>query len=100
MSDRELRAMDVVKKYSLYSGGVGLLPFPLADGIAVAAIQLRMLKKLARDVYGIPFGESLGKGVLTALVGGSAPAIGTGMAFLVYQIPFIGPAASAITVST
>lgn len=98
MTEREQKAMDIVRRHSWYSAGVGLFPFPLIDGAAVAGIQLKLIHKLATDVYEIPFSHDLGKSLLTALVGGSMPAIGTGAAMMLYAVPVVGPAVATVTV--
>lgn len=69
MSIHEESALRVVNRYSLYSAAAGLIPMPVFDMAAVTAIQLKMLKDLA-DLYRIRYQEDLGKGVVSALLGG------------------------------
>lgn len=89
------RAHAIVKKWSLWSAGVGLIPLPLVDLAAIAGIQLKMLKDLA-DVYDVPFKENLGKSAIGSLI---SSGVGTELGYssirsLVKSIPVIGTVAS------
>ena len=53
MSDKDLLATEIVKKYSLYTAGVGLIPLPLVDFAGIAVVELKMLADLAK-VYDVP----------------------------------------------
>jgi uncharacterized protein (DUF697 family) len=58
----------IVNEHILWSIGAGLVPVPILDIAAVSAIQLDMLKQLARH-YGVTYTESEGKAWLSALTG-------------------------------
>jgi len=69
-SDEQLRdAVKLVRRSSAWAAGVGLLPVPVIDMVAMTAIQIAMLKKLAA-LYDIPFSEQRSKSAVAALVGG------------------------------
>jgi uncharacterized protein (DUF697 family) len=89
--DREAEALKVVNQHMAVSAGVGFVPLPLLDMVALTGVQLNMLRKLA-EIYEVPFTRNLVKSILAALVGGIAPtkaALGaTGS--LVKAIPGIG----------
>ena len=62
------------------------MPIPLLDMVAVTAVQLDMLKQLAR-IYDVPFREESGKSYMTAISGGLFARIG---ASAIKTIPFVG----------
>jgi uncharacterized protein (DUF697 family) len=72
MSLREDGALRIVKKHALYAAAAGLVPLPVFDLAAITGVQVKMLKDLA-DYYRTPFAEDMGKGLLTALLGGIIP---------------------------
>ena len=65
---RELAADNLIKDYVIGSVAASIVPVAFFDIAAVAAIQLRMIKKLS-DLYGKPFSERLGGMVIYALAG-------------------------------
>ena len=84
----------IIKHNLLWSMGAGLIPVPIVDVAAVAAVQLKMLKELAAH-YEVPFSEHRGKSIISALVGGVAActlAFGTAGSIL-KVIPVVGTAA-------
>ena len=53
MSDKDFGAMEIVKRNSMYSAGVGLVAIPVVNVAGVAALQIKMLRELA-DHYEVP----------------------------------------------
>lgn len=97
MEEKEAQATEKVKNHAMVAAGMGLIPVPLLDVAAIAATQLKLLKTLA-DHYGVAFSENLGKSVIGALVGGTAPGLATGTArSLLKFIPGIGGMLGMIT---
>lgn len=84
--EKQAKASEIIKSHVGYALGAALLPFPGADLLAVSAVQLNMLRQLA-TVYKVGFMDTLGKNVVSAVVGGSAARLG---ASLVKAIPGIG----------
>lgn len=62
-------AESIVKKYSAWSAGLGIIPVPVVDVAAVSIAQLKMLKELAK-YYGVEYREHRAKSLIAALVGG------------------------------
>lgn len=93
MTERETHARETVKKYMYWSMGAGLIPIPVVDLAAVAAIQLKMIGDLAKQ-YDLKFSRDVGKALLGSLVG-SAGAVAGGplAASAVKGIPLIGQSA-------
>lgn len=79
-------AEHIVRMHVAWSVGAGLVPIPLLDVLAVAAIQLDMLKQICR-VYNINYSESSGKAMLSTVTGSSLARAG---ASLVKAIPGFG----------
>jgi len=83
----EARALTVVRNYTLLSAGVGIVPFPLVDMAAMLALQMLLVRGLAK-LYGIPYAEQRVKAAVAGLIGGfDAGYIGYGALKLV---PFFG----------
>jgi uncharacterized protein (DUF697 family) len=90
---------DVIKSHSFGAMGVGLIPLPAVDFVALTAIQANLLRKLSA-FYNVPFTEEIGKKVIGALVGGYAPvAFAMPVASLVKMIPVIGQTAGVLAMS-
>ncbi len=80
------RTDKVIRDSVLWSMGAGLIPIPLADMVAVTAIQIDMLKQMA-SLYQVDFAETRLKSWLAALSGSVLPKIGAGA---IKFIPGIG----------
>lgn len=66
---RSLVAENLIKDYVIASVAASIVPVPLFDIAAVAAIEMRMIQKLS-ELYGKPFSEGVGRNVLASLAGG------------------------------
>ncbi len=66
---------DTIIRYHVWASiGVGLIPMPLIDFVALTAIQLHLLRKIAES-YDIPFLKDKVRNILSALMGGYLPGI-------------------------
>jgi uncharacterized protein (DUF697 family) len=93
---REKRLEKLSKNHVLASMGVGLIPLPLVDMVALVGIQLDMIRKLAAE-YNIPFRQDMGKSIITSLMGGFLPmTLGCGIASMIKFIPLIGQTTGAV----
>lgn len=68
LETRDHEAMAIVHRNMLWSGGAGVLPFPLFDLAAITAVQIKLVKELA-DFYGIPFRRDIAKSIVISLLG-------------------------------
>lgn len=84
--EKQSKSSEIIKSHVGYSLGAALVPFPGADLLAVSAVQLNMLRQMAK-LYQVSFMDSLGQNIISAVVGGSAARIG---ASLVKAIPGVG----------
>jgi uncharacterized protein (DUF697 family) len=94
---REERLQKLSKHHILASMGVGLVPVPIVDVVALMGIQLNMIRKIASE-YDIPFRQDVGKSIITSLMGGFLPVtLGCAIASIIKFIPLIGQTTGAVT---
>ena len=87
-----LKAHDIVTGNCKWAAGLGFVPIPVADWIAVTTIQIKMLKQLC-ELYDKPFSQDQAAKWIFALTGGFIPAtLGFFAASVVKTIPFVGVA--------
>jgi uncharacterized protein (DUF697 family) len=91
------KALELVKKWSLWAMAPGVLPIPILDLAAVAGIQMKMLSEMA-ELYGTRFSADKVRHVSAALLG----SFGTGFVgrtlavSLLKSVPVVGQAAGAL----
>lgn len=84
------------KNYVLASMGVGLIPFPMVDMVALFGIQLDLVRKLS-DEYDVPFKQDIVKSIVSALMGGIIPqSLGGVVASMIKLVPVIGQTTGAV----
>jgi uncharacterized protein (DUF697 family) len=88
-------ANKIVRGHVLWALGAGLMPIPLLDIAAVTAVQIDMLRQLAR-LYNVNFSESMSKGFVTALTGSTLARAG---ASLIKTIPGVGTVIGGVSMS-
>ena len=94
---RKDRLEKLSKYHILASMGIGLVPFPIVDMVALMGIQLNMVRKLCAE-YGVPFKQDAGKSVISSLLGGILPVpVGLAMISLLKFVPVIGLTTGAVT---
>jgi uncharacterized protein (DUF697 family) len=94
---REKRLEKLSKNHILASMGVGLIPLPVVDMVALMGIQLDMIRRIAAE-YDIPFRQDAGKSIITSLMGGFLPVtLGCAIASMIKVIPLIGQTTGAVT---
>jgi len=86
MSQAKVQAEGIVQKHVLWSMGMGAIPIPFLDTIAVSAMQYEMLKQVS-NLYGFEMSENMGKSLISMLAGGTLVRMG---ASAVKTIPIIG----------
>ena len=85
----------IIRNHMIWSMGAGLIPVPIADFFAVSAIQLDMIRQIAK-LYDIDFSEQAGKASITALTSSGLARLG---ARAVKFIPGVGSILGGITMS-
>jgi uncharacterized protein (DUF697 family) len=99
MDGRKAYTADLIKKHALGAAGIGLIPMPGVDFVALTALQVNLLRKLS-DFYGVAFTEEIGKKVVGALAGGYAPvALALPVASMLKAIPVIGMTTGILAMS-
>lgn len=66
---RQLKAEQTVRDHVLLAASAAAIPLPLVDMAAEAAIQVRMVKRLA-EIYDIDFSDERAKALVVAALGG------------------------------
>lgn len=66
---RSLKARQAIRDHALLAAGAMVIPVPFVDMAAEAAIQVRMVKRLA-EIHGIDFAEERAKTLVAAAIGG------------------------------
>jgi uncharacterized protein (DUF697 family) len=88
-----------LKNHIIASMGVGLIPLPLVDLVALTGIQVNMLRKLAKS-YDIPFFQDKVKNILASLIGGGLPVTLSGVfASLLKSVPIVGQTTGALAMT-
>lgn len=87
----------MIKNHVYGAMGVGLIPLPVVDFLALTGIQIRLLYKLSK-FYGVDFSKEKAKGIISALIGSFVPVAAAGpIASMIKIIPIIGQTAGALT---
>jgi uncharacterized protein (DUF697 family) len=81
------RAETIVRTHVLWAMGAGFIPLPVADALAVAAVQLDMIRQMS-GIYGITFAETQGKAIISSLAGSALSRLGANA--LIKAIPVVG----------
>lgn len=85
------RARALVRRNVLWALGIGLLPYPLADFVALTGFQVKMIKELS-DLYAVPFHDKRARTLVWSLVTGLGSVVLTGAiaGSLVKSVPVLG----------
>lgn len=96
-SDRSKHADSVIRNHMIWSMGVSVVvPIPIADILAVSAVQMDMIRQLCK-VYDKDFSESQGKAIVAAL--STSTFASAGARSLIKLIPVIGTVVGGVAVS-
>lgn len=85
----------VIRQHVIWSVGAGLVPVPIADFVAVTAVQLDLIRQLC-TLHGVSYQEGQGKLWVGALTGGAVARIG---ASAIKALPGIGTLLGGISMS-
>lgn len=93
------KAQTAVKNYTMGAVAVGLVPVPVADMVALSAIQMKMVHAIAA-VYEIPFSKNVAKSTIGSMLGSSiAVTLAMPVASFIKVIPVIGQSSGALSTS-
>lgn len=95
-NDPGKRAERTVRNHVMWSMGAGFIPFPVADFLAVAAVQLDMIRGIS-NIYNVDFKETEGKALITSLTGSGLSRVGANA--LVKMIPGVGSLIGGVSMS-
>ena len=96
MSERIEKANALVRRYSYWSAGFGLIPVPVVDLAAITGTQIKMVHALS-SLYGREFSEDRVRAAIGALVGAAVPvAVGAGTVSALKTVPVLGQIAGTL----
>ncbi len=72
LASKDSQSDKCILQYTISSMGIGIIPIPLIDLVALTAVQLKMLHNLSK-IYDVEFKAHLGKSAISSLVGGAVP---------------------------
>jgi uncharacterized protein (DUF697 family) len=99
-AERQNEAMHTIKNHAMTAMGVGILPVPGLDLIALTGVQLSLLRKIG-GLYGFTLSDETGKKLLGSVLGGYLPLVIAGPVSSVLKfIPGVGIAAGVLAQST
>lgn len=85
-----------IRNHIIGSMGVGLIPVPVIDLVALTGIQINMIRNLAK-AYDMPFSKDLVKNIIASLIGGGIPVSFAGaLASVMKTVPVIGQTTGAL----
>ena len=87
--DNHAIADRIIEEHTLYATAAGAIPIPLADVAAVAAVQLDLVRALAR-VYEVEFDSATGKALIASITGASVARVGASIVKMVPGVGWIG----------
>ncbi|MCO6460091.1 MAG: DUF697 domain-containing protein [Saprospiraceae bacterium] len=90
------QADNIIKNSVVFSMGAGLIPVPVADFMAVTAVQIEMIRRLCK-VYDVDFKETEGKAAIMALTSSGVARLSGRM--LAKMVPFVGSIIGGVAVS-
>lgn len=98
--ERDNQALHTIKNHVIAAMGIGILPVPGLDLVALTGVQLSLLRKVGR-LYGHSLSDETGKKLLGALLGGYLPLVVTApLASLLKFVPGVGMAAGVLAQSS
>ena len=98
-AERDSEVLNMIKNHTIAAMGIGILPVPGVDILALTAVQLNLLRKLG-GYYGKDFSDEIAKKLLSALLAGYLPlALVVPVASMLKFIPGVGSAAGVLAQS-
>ena len=89
------KALKIIKRHVIWAMGGGFIPISLLDIASMTAIQIDMLKQLAK-LYGVEYSTAKGKTFVSALTGRSLASIG---ATAIKALPGVGTLLGGVSMS-
>lgn len=95
--DRKAETDRIIYNHVYGAMGIGLIPIPMVDFLALTGVQVRLLYKLSQ-FYGVDYSAAKAKSLVSALVGSFVPvAAAAPLASMIKIVPVIGQTAGALT---
>jgi len=99
-AERQNEALHSIKNHAITAMGIGILPVPGLDLIALTGVQLSLLRKIG-GLYGFTLSDERGKKLLASILSGYLPLVIAGpVSSILKFIPGVGIAAGVLAQST
>ena len=99
IAERLTAANAKVRNHSLVAAGLGLLPMPVVDLVALTGVQLNLLRELG-NLYDTEFKEDIVKKLTASLINGYVPLqFAAPLASALKVIPLSGQSAGSLSMS-
>lgn len=99
-AERHNEALHSIKNHAMTAMGIGILPMPGVDLVALTGVQLNLLRRLG-DLYGHKLSDQVGRKLLGALLSGYLPlAVAAPVASVLKLVPGVGAMAGVLAQST
>jgi uncharacterized protein (DUF697 family) len=96
MSERTEKANAVIRRYSYWSAGFGLIPLPVVDVAVITGTQIKMVRELSK-LYEREFSEDVVRAAVGSLLGAAVPvAVGSGAVSALKTVPVLGQIAGTL----
>lgn len=96
MSERIEKANALIRRYSYWSAGFGLIPVPVVDLAAITGTQIKMVHVLS-GLYDREFSEDRVRAAIGALAGAAVPiAVGASTVSALKTVPVLGQIAGTL----
>ncbi|MBI9089224.1 MAG: DUF697 domain-containing protein [Desulfobacterium sp.] len=96
-TERKEKIESLIRNHMMAGMGVGLIPLPLVDFVALTGVQLDLLNKMAK-VYGVEFSRDRGKMIVSSLVSSALPLPLADYAIsLLKAVPLVGQTIGALS---
>jgi uncharacterized protein (DUF697 family) len=99
-AERERDALSTIKNHAMTAMGIGILPVPGLDLVALTGVPLNLLRQLG-GMYGHSLSDELGKKLIGSLLSGYLPlAVAAPVASMLKFIPGVGIMAGVLAQSS
>ena len=76
--EEKKNADEIIKMHVIFAMTAGAIPLPMADLVAVSAIQYDMIRQLA-ELYGADYDSNKGKTLASSMMGAAVARIGSSL---------------------
>jgi uncharacterized protein (DUF697 family) len=96
MSERTEKANEIIRRYSYWSAGFGLIPLPIVDVAVITGTQIKMVRELSK-IYDRENSEDMVRASIGTQLAAALPvALGSGTVSALKTVPVLGQIAGTL----